>query len=91
MFYATTSACGIISNTPYPNCTKVTDGECLACSATSYLIKGKCCSEGTFSDGSNACAASTAAGLVDCKIFYEECPERDFNADDEDIVFNTNC
>ena len=89
MFDATTSACVAISG--YPNCTRVSEGKCLACSGTNYLIKGKCCPEGEFSNGTAACAASSANGLVDCKKFYEECPERDFNADDEDIVFNTDC
>ena len=43
MFNATNSACETISG--FTNCTRVSEGECLACSATNYLIKGKCCPE----------------------------------------------
>ena len=63
MFLAATNttSCISINTTTYPNCTEVSDGECLDCS-NGYLIKGHCCREGEFYNGT-ACQISTENGL----------------------------
>lgn len=73
-FIEASSSCVDINATAHPNCNQVSDDKCLNCTS-GYLISGKCCPDGEFSDGSAACAASTSNGLSTCKYFYEECPE----------------
>ena len=49
-FVTSTSTCTAIDASTYPNCNQVSGAECVGCS-TGYLIQGKCCPDGEYSNG----------------------------------------